>query len=317
MICIRSWPRWAKELVLQHPSLVRGHHERIMEHSERLPVVDAVVDCFAETLDASSSPLPADVKTRAEDRMRSCLEELPSLCNGIVLTHGFDADGTRHPDERILFTPAAPVSYEEETSDGTESSMRHDEGADAEGSNAADAEGSNAADAEVSNVVDALVETIAGEIPESPVQSIPPPPASPIRRHGARTAPHAVEDDTPDWLASHHMAENADRVETRPEVTRLVLDGNTVEQLHGVVCPALLEHLAAQHNVHLVSIGGTRYPTFRVGKRIQIGAYAVSSDSYSEGSYTVLDKQSGMAPLRRNGDVHRLHRIRRGAFERR
>ena len=93
-----------------------------------------------------------------------------------------------------------------------------------------------------------------------------------------------------------------------------------------MLCPSVLEHLAQQQNVNLLTVSGQRYPVTRsTGKKIRIGPYTVSPDSYKGGgAYGVLDKHSGMAPLRdragptaNRGGVSKMHRARLGAVQRR
>ena len=155
--------------------------------------------------------------------------------------------------------------------------------------------------------------------------SAPPQPASPIRRPSRVASVETEGTDTPEWLRSARSAQSR-MTSSSEEVTRLIFNGSVVERIHGVLCPSVLEHLALQQGVHLLTVSGQKYPVTRsTGKKIRIGPYTVSPESYkSGGAYAVLEKHSGMAPLRDRagpianvGGVSRMHRARLGAAQRR
>tara|TARA_B110000046_G_scaffold133143_1_gene139506 strand:- start:1279 stop:2385 length:1107 start_codon:yes stop_codon:yes gene_type:complete len=150
----------------------------------------------------------------------------------------------------------------------------------------------------------------------SPVEQTPPPPAAPPTPDPATPPAHDG--------GARRVAEGGDAPAAAPVatphacVTCVWYAGARVLALHGVLAPPLLEALAAQR-VALPTADGGRVRAFRQAGGVCVGAYTLDVASYADGAYTATasSNRDALLPRRAGGDITRIHRARRDAFERR
>ena len=105
MFHIDRWPRWTRWTILnEHEKIIRFGVERVLSPSDQEPVVVRTVTC-CDSLSLSES--------ESEERLTSCLQEIGEGTEGVLLTNGFDANGTVWKEERIVLSGLSPQTEPE------------------------------------------------------------------------------------------------------------------------------------------------------------------------------------------------------------
>ena len=331
---VQKWPRWGLEHVKRHPVCRHLEVERALEPGEEMDVSQTLL-CFEPM-----QPLDEEMQHQAIARLRWCLGQMPEDLAYLVLTDGFDADGTVHSERLLLHVPlgvsdmatrlleedllvsvevVSHASEEEETAPVEDDAAEHASEAPKRAVRHPFTETDEVVppEADVPATSEAPVATPEAPVatPEAPVATSEAPvatPEAPVATSEAAPAdaarPATEEDDTPDWLCNPLASE---------PTTVIVLDDQVVLRLIGVLPPALIRHMASQSMTILTS-SNDRTPVFRTGKQVRIGAYTVDVDSYAQCAYKATAQTSTLAPLRRaGGGILRMHRMRQNEFERR